>query len=166
VRQEVGAFSNQECRRAHAGSNLDRNPKEAKVGGQYPYGNGQTSKKPRDLSGPGTYKEALTNIKMAIFKKTYPEDKLIGDNSSSIFEELGRVLRGTPIGELPHLKSYRLEGGALIYICADQQSGQWLVRAIDNHRLDSGARLKATDARNLPKPVKMALRTRDKVAQT
>jgi hypothetical protein len=40
------------------------------------------------------------------------------------------------------------------------------MRAIDNYRLVSGARLKATDARNLPKPVKVALRTRDKVAQT
>jgi hypothetical protein len=40
------------------------------------------------------------------------------------------------------------------------------IRATDKHRLGSGARLKATDARNLPKPVKVALRTSDKVAQT
>jgi hypothetical protein len=53
-----------------------------------------------------------------------------------------------------------------IYVCAHQQSGQRLVRAIDNHRLESGARLKAKDARNLPKPVKVALRMRDKFAQT
>jgi hypothetical protein len=76
------------------------------------------------------------------------------------------VLRRTPTGELPHLKSYRLEGGALIYICADQQSGQWPVKAIDNPRLGTGVRLKATDARNLIKPVKVALRTGDKVVQT
>jgi hypothetical protein len=31
--------------------------------------------------------------------------------------------------------------------------------------VESGARLKATDARNLPKPVKVTLRMRDKVAQ-
>jgi hypothetical protein len=48
----------------------------------------------------------------------------------------------------------------------DQQSGQWLVRATDNHRLGSGAKLKAVDARNLPKPVKVALSTRDRVAHT
>jgi hypothetical protein len=66
----------------------------------------------------------VTNIKIAIFKVTYPKQKLIGNNLSSIFEELGRVLHGTPIGELPHLKFYRLEGGALIYICTNQQSGQ------------------------------------------
>jgi hypothetical protein len=55
---------------------------------------------------------------------------------------------------------------ANIYIYADQQSGQWLIKAIDNHRLGSGARLKATDARNLPRPIKVALRVWDKVAQT
>jgi hypothetical protein len=79
-------------------------------------------------------------------------------------EALGEVRR-TPTGELPHLKSYRLEGGALIYMCDDQESGQWLIKALDNYRLESGARLKATDARNLPKPVKVALRIRDRVAQ-
>jgi hypothetical protein len=31
--------------------------------------------------------------------------------------------------------------------------------------LKSGTRLKATDVRNLPKPVKMTLRTRDRIAQ-
>jgi hypothetical protein len=56
------------------------------------------------------YKEALTNIKIVIFKETYPEDKLTEDQNN-ILEELGRVLSGTPIGELPHLRSYRLEGG-------------------------------------------------------
>jgi hypothetical protein len=50
-------------------------------------------------------------------------------------------------------------------MCTDQRSCQWLIKATDNHRLESGARLKATDARNLPKPIKVALRIRDKVAQ-
>jgi hypothetical protein len=42
----------------------------------------------------------------------------------------------------------------------------YMRRAIDKHRLESGARMKATDARNLHKPVKVALRMRDKVAET
>jgi hypothetical protein len=54
---------------------------------------------------------------------------------NSILEELGKELRGTPFGELPHLKSYRLEGGPFIYIYHDQQSGQWLIRATDNQGL-------------------------------
>jgi hypothetical protein len=54
------------------------------------------------------------NIKITIFKEAYPEDKPTEDDLNNILEELGRVLCGTTIGELPHLKSYRLEGGALI----------------------------------------------------
>jgi hypothetical protein len=53
-------------------------------------------------------------------------------------------------------------GGRYIYM---RRPTIWL-RAIDNHRLGSGARLEATDARNLPKPVKVTLRTRNKFAQT
>jgi hypothetical protein len=75
------------------------------------------------------------------------------------------MLRRTQIGEIPHLKTYRLEGGALIYTCGDQQSGKWHIETIDNSRLESGARLKETDASNLPKPIKVALRNKDKVAQ-
>jgi hypothetical protein len=73
-------------------------------------------KRPRDLSGPRTYKEALTNIKIAIFKESYPEDKLNEDDQKYILEELGKVLCRTPLEELSHLKSYRPEGGALIYM--------------------------------------------------
>jgi hypothetical protein len=61
------------------------------------------------------------------------------------------VFRGTTKSVLPHLQSFKLEGSALMYVSADQQSGQWVIRAIDNHRLGSGARLKAMDARNLLK---------------
>jgi hypothetical protein len=103
---------------------------------------------------------------MAIFKELYPVDKLNEDNQQSILDVLGEVLHRTPVEELSHLKSYRLEGCALIYICADQQSGQWLFKAINNHRLKTGTMLKVTEARNLPKPIKMALRVRDNVAQT
>jgi hypothetical protein len=37
--------------------------------------------------------------------------------------------------------------------------------AINNHRLRSGVRPMAMDAMKLPKPVKVALRTKDKVAK-
>jgi hypothetical protein len=100
-------------------------------------------KGPRDSSGSWTYNEALTNIKIAIFKENYPEDD---DDQDHILEELGRAFHGTP-KELPHLRSSLLEGGTLMYVCADQESGQWLIRATDNQRLGSGARLKAMDAR-------------------
>jgi hypothetical protein len=67
-------------------------------------------KMPRDSSGPGTYEEALTNIKIATFKKNYPEDKLIEDDQDQILDELGRVFCGTPKGELSHLRSFKAVG--------------------------------------------------------
>jgi hypothetical protein len=76
------------------------------------------------------------------------------------------VFCGTPKGELPHLRSFRLEGGALMYMCTDQQTGQQLITATDNHRLGSEARLKATDNRNLPIPVKVTLMMKDKLAKS
>jgi hypothetical protein len=105
-------------------------------------------------------------MRVAIFKDAFPEEKVTIIDQDCILAELGKVLRRTQLEELPHLKSYRLEGGAQLYTCADQQSGQWLIRAIDNHRLGSGARLNATDARNLPKPIKVALRVKYNVTQT
>jgi hypothetical protein len=76
-----------------------------------------------------------------------------------------KVFCGT-LKELPHLRSFGLEGDAFLYVCAEQQSGQWLIRATDNHRLVLGVRLKATEAKNLPKPVKEVLRMKDKVAKS
>jgi hypothetical protein len=58
----------------------------------------------------------VTNEKKTIFSETYQEDKLMEEYQNSILEEMGRVFRGAPIGELPHLKSYRLEVNALIHM--------------------------------------------------
>jgi hypothetical protein len=52
-----------------------------------------------------------------------------------------------------------------MYVCNDQQSGHWLIRATDNRSLGSGNRLKAADAKNLSKPVKVGLATKNKVAE-
>jgi hypothetical protein len=46
-------------------------------------------KTPKDSKGPGTYKEAPTNIKIAIFRETYPEDKLTEDDQNYILEAMG-----------------------------------------------------------------------------
>jgi hypothetical protein len=42
----------------------------------------------RDSRGPGSYTEAMTNIKIAVFKENYPEDKLTDDEQDHILEEL------------------------------------------------------------------------------
>jgi hypothetical protein len=91
-------------------------PKQGETSTETQRGQGQRAlplqKWPELQKDPGTYKKALTNIKIAFFKETYPEDKLNEDDETYILEELGKVLCRTPI-ELQHLTSYRLEGGAL-----------------------------------------------------
>jgi hypothetical protein len=56
----------------------------------------------------------LTNIRITIFRHSYSENNITEDDQNYILEESGRVLRGDPVRELPHLKSYTLDGGALI----------------------------------------------------
>jgi hypothetical protein len=38
----------------------------------------------------------LTNVKIAILKENYPEEKLTEDEQDLILEELGRVFHGNP----------------------------------------------------------------------
>jgi hypothetical protein len=104
----------------------------------------------------------LNNIRVAILKENYPEDKLSEENQGLILDRIAGTFRTTPEGILPRLRSYRLEGGAFIYICAEQQSGQWLKNAMHGHKLREGTTLRAIDTKDLPKPVKMSLRTGDK----
>jgi hypothetical protein len=47
-------------------------------------------KRTEPRKGPGTYKEALTSFKIAIFRETYPEDKITEEERDSILEILGR----------------------------------------------------------------------------
>jgi hypothetical protein len=100
------------------GETLTETPKRPRSDVSTPIETARPPKRSRDSIGPGYYMEALTNIKIALFKETYLEDKLTEHEQLSILEQLGRVLLGTPIRELPHLNSYRLEGGALTYLYA------------------------------------------------
>jgi hypothetical protein len=66
----------------------------------------------------GLNRDALTNTIIAIPKENYPEDKLSKrDQKFTLVNTAGNF-------ELPHLRSNRLEGGTLTYVCADLQSGQ------------------------------------------
>jgi hypothetical protein len=63
-----------------------------------------------------------------------------------------------------HFLDPRLERGTIFYACADQRSVDWFITALHGFQITMETRLKATDTKHLPKPVKMALRTKDKVA--
>jgi hypothetical protein len=52
-----------------------KTPKRPTSEGSTPTEMVRPTRRPRDYKGPGNYKEPLTNIKVAIFKETYPEHK-------------------------------------------------------------------------------------------
>jgi hypothetical protein len=61
--------------------------------------------------------EALTKIKIAIFKVNHPENKPTKGNQDLILHELGMVSCSIPDGELPQVRSFRLETDILICVC-------------------------------------------------
>jgi hypothetical protein len=69
-----------------------------------------------EKESPGTYKEDLANVKIAILKENYPEEKLTEDEQDLILEELGRVFHGTPKLELSHMKFFKA-GGRHTHVC-------------------------------------------------
>jgi hypothetical protein len=75
------------------GESFTKTPKRPRSEASIPIETARPPERPRDSSGPGYYKEALTNIKISTFKETYPEDMLTEHDQESILEELGRVLR-------------------------------------------------------------------------
>jgi hypothetical protein len=72
--------------------------------------------------------------------------------------DVKRVLLETTGGGRPFLWFYRLEKG----VCPDQCSVDWIIAVLSGFQIREEVKLKAIDDKNLPKPVKMALRTRDK----
>jgi hypothetical protein len=77
-------------------------------------------KRASDSSGPETYKEVLTNIKIVIFKENYLEDKLTQVDQDHILKKLGSVFRGTPKGALPTDMGSPRHGGTEGNETADQ----------------------------------------------
>jgi hypothetical protein len=84
---------------------LTETPKLPRSGGSTTSETVRHPKRPRVWKGPGDYKEALTGMRVAIFKDTIPEKKVTIHDQDSILAEMGKVLRKIPLGELPHLKS-------------------------------------------------------------
>jgi hypothetical protein len=76
------------------GETTTKTLKSPRSEGSIPTETARAPKRPRDSKGPGTYMEALTIIKVAIFRETYPEDKLTEDNQNSILEVQGRCCVG------------------------------------------------------------------------
>lgn len=123
----------------------------------------QNLKRPRGLSKPGvSFRDVLTATKMAIIKEEYPEAKLDGEEVRDILKEILRKTDGILEGEpLPLLRNFTVQDGVLIYFCDDETTCNWLKANLNGQKLKEGLTLKVMEARDLPKLVKVAFRTKD-----
>lgn len=122
----------------------------------------QPVKRPKGIVPEVSYSEALATFKMAIVGTSYPDDKLIESDIGHIQAAILRGLDGAQSGEpLPLLRTFSLQDGALIYYCEDQNSCLWLQKCLNGTTIRDNFVLKVMDAKELPKPVKVAFRTRD-----
>lgn len=106
----------------------------------------------------GSYREALIGVKMAVIADDFP-DKLIGE------EELGAIqdviwdeLEGTP-DPLPQFELNGVVGGALHITCDGEGSANWLRKL--SGKTAGSAKIRVVDAKELPKPIKMAWKSKN-----
>jgi len=59
--------------------------------------------------------------------------------------------------------TFNLLGNTLVYTCTDQQTCQQLVKVPNKHRIKRETLFRVNDARDLPKPVKMAFKILDMI---
>jgi hypothetical protein len=69
--------------------------------GRTPNGRVNPPKRPSDSTGPGTYTETLTNVRIAILKENYHEDKLSEADTELLLAEIAGTIRMTSREGLP-----------------------------------------------------------------
>ena len=103
-----------------------------------------------------SYRDAASNFKMAIVRE---DDKLVEEDIQS--EILWNIDGAKPGEPLSLLRTYSLQEGMLIYFCDNQESCKWLSTHINGTKLRNKFALKVMGTTNLPKPLKMAFKTKD-----
>jgi hypothetical protein len=117
-----------------SGETLTRNTTRPRPEGSTPTKRVRPPKRPRECSGPGTYKEALTNIRIAIFKENHPENTLTENEQDHILEA-GKGVSWNSKRTTATPEVLQAGGGTLMYVY-DKQSDQCLIRATGNHTLE------------------------------
>ena len=127
-----------------------------------PSAKAKPTKRPRGTEPGVSFREALASPKMAIIKTSYPEDKLTESDIQYVQEVILRKIDEAQSSEsLPLLRTFSLQDGALIYYCENQDTCNWLQKNLDGVEIKDKSILKVVEAKDLPKPVKVAFRTRD-----
>lgn len=106
----------------------------------------------------GSYAEAVVVERMAIIPVGYPVDKMVAGHLAAVQSAVLAAMDSAP-DPLPTIAIGNIVGGALHVNCKGRGASTWLSATIGGMTI-GGLSLKVVDAKDLPKPVKMAWKTR------
>lgn len=107
-----------------------------------------------------SFRDALALVKMAIIPSGYPGRCLKPDHLMPIHELLTEKMEEAP-DPLPNLLiAPSVAAGAVHVTCSDAAAARWLKEALHGAELE-GLGLTVVEAKDLPKPVKMAWKSRN-----
>lgn len=109
----------------------------------------------------GSYAQAIGTTKLAIVKKDFPSDRLTAEGSDDILREILGLTDSIPIGErMPEIHGHNLLNGALVIQCGND-TVEWIRGNFESKVLGDMV-LRVLRADELPKPVKVAFRTKER----
>ena len=104
-------------------------------------------------------------VKMAIVMEAFPSDKLSDDDFDHVQMEILRRMDMMPLGDhMPKILRSSLQADALIIHCGDDETSSWLKDCFQGNKETlhiSSTALKVMSASDLPKPVKVAFKTKN-----
>lgn len=116
------------------------------------------AKRPKQSSA--SYSEMAATVKMALVPESFPTGKLTKDQATDIQAEMNVLIDDISDDNQPLFSSVGLANGALIVHCIGAPTVDWLKNTLHGKSL-KGVQLRVLTAAELPKPVKLILKTRD-----
>jgi hypothetical protein len=69
----------------------------------------------------------------AVLKELYTEEKRSEEKDGIFLVEKAEFFLSTPRKVILCLRSYTLEGGALVYVCANQRTAKWVIETLNGY---------------------------------
>lgn len=106
----------------------------------------------------GSFADVAACEKVAIVPAQFPAKRTLSEHLGAIQGAMLELLADAP-DPLPRVTLGNIVGGALHAQCQGKESSTWLSTAIEGVEI-AGLRFRVMDAKDLPKPVKMAWKTK------
>lgn len=112
---------------------------------------GGQAKRPKRLGQPSYVRAAQGGLRMAIICDGYPKEQVSNENFSNIQRAIGRLVDELPEeGFTPKLLDTYWTKGAVVAVCQDEETRDWLGKEVPNMKAWEGSRLRMVGLEALP----------------